>query len=152
MLNQHRKVLQLIPAAVTISLALIVGVLVSVLPLAHAQEESTSHGLELGIIVTPTAEEAEAVIKEFKSGTDFGVLAKEKSIDSTADDGGYLGRLNPAQLQPALRDAANSIRTGQISAPFRMQNGFAVVTILSKCAHLLGCDTLQRGRRWFRGR
>jgi len=30
------------------------------------------------------------VIKELKTGTDFGVLAKENSIDATADDGGYL--------------------------------------------------------------
>jgi tetratricopeptide (TPR) repeat protein len=131
MLNRHRKELQHIRAGVRIALALLVSVVVSVLPPARAQEGSSSHALELGIIVTPTAEQAEEVVKEFKAGTDFGVLAKEKSIDSTADDGGYLGRLNPAQLQPALRDAANSIGTGQISAPFRMQNGFAVVTILS---------------------
>lgn len=59
------------------------------------------------------------------------MLAKEQSIDSTADDGGYLGRLSAAQLQPELRDAVSAIKAGQISAPFRMSNGFAVVTILS---------------------
>jgi hypothetical protein len=97
-----------------------------------AQEERNSPSLELGIIVTPTAEQAEKVIKDFKAGTDFGVLAKEKSIDSTADDGGYLGRMSPVQLQPALREAINAIKTGEITGVVRVPNGFAVLTILSK--------------------
>jgi len=135
MLNRKRKGPQRNQIALTLALALTASIPMSVLPAARAQERSASHGLELGIIVTPTAEQAEAVVKEFTAGTDFGVLAKEKSIDSTADDGGYLGRLNPVQLQPELRDAVNSIRTGQISAPFRTQNGFAVVTILPTAPH-----------------
>jgi len=105
-------------------------------PLAvYAQQDTSSHSVDLSIIVTSTAEEAEKVISDFKAGTDFGVLAKLKSIDSTADDGGYLGRLSPAQLQPELRNAVNAISAGQISPPFRVQNGFAVVTILSTAPH-----------------
>jgi tetratricopeptide (TPR) repeat protein len=122
-------------AGVLFGLALVASMALGVVPGARAQQESTARGLELAIIVTPTAADAEKVIKDFKSGTDFGVLAKEKSIDSTADDGGYLGRLNPIQLQPELRDAVNGISVGQISAPFRMSNGFAVVTILSAAPH-----------------
>jgi tetratricopeptide (TPR) repeat protein len=100
-----------------------------------AQQENSSPGLELAIIVTPTAQQAEKVIKEFRAGTDFGVLAKENSIDATADDGGYLGRMNPVQLQPELRDAVNAIRAGQITGLIRMPSGFAVLTILSEAPH-----------------
>jgi tetratricopeptide (TPR) repeat protein len=100
-----------------------------------AQQQSNSPSLELGIIVTPTAEQAEKVIKELKTGTDFGVLAKENSIDATADDGGYLGRMNPVQLQPELRDAVNAIKTGQITGVVRTPSGFAVLTILSEAPH-----------------
>jgi hypothetical protein len=85
------------------ALALIVSVIVTVLQSAIAQDGSCLHSLEISIIVTPTAQQAEEVIKEFKAGTDFGVLAKENSIDATADDGGYLGRMNPVQLQPESR-------------------------------------------------
>jgi len=122
-------------AGYMVALALVACLAPGIVPAAHAQQESTSHSVELGIIVTATAAGAQEVIKEFKAGTDFGVLAKEKSIDSTADDGGYLGRLSPVQLQPELRDAVNTISTGEISAPFRMSNGFAVVTILSAPPH-----------------
>ncbi len=114
---------------------LLVGIGIGVVGASAAQQESSSPGLELGIIVTATAEQAEKVIKEFKAGTDFGVLAKERSIDSTADDGGYLGRLNPVQLQPELRDAVNTIRAGQITDVIRTSNGFAVLTILPEAPH-----------------
>src|ERR1035441_6583450 len=65
----------------------------------HAQEAASSQQLQLGIIVTRTSEEAQAVLKALKAGMDFGVLAKEKSIDSTADDGGYMGQMNPGGLK-----------------------------------------------------
>ena len=42
----------------------------------------------------------------------------------------YLGRLNPVQLQPELRDAVNAIRAGQITGAIRTPSGFAVLTIL----------------------
>jgi tetratricopeptide (TPR) repeat protein len=116
-------------------IALIVIIATGVSGALAAQQESSSPGLELGMIVTPTAEQAEKVIKDFKAGTDFGVLAKEKSIDSTADDGGYLGRMNPIQLPPELRDAVKGIKPGQITGVVRMPNGFTVLTIFAEAPH-----------------
>ena len=55
---------------------LIVSIAVGLVGALGAQQQSNSPSLELGIIVTPTAEQAEKVIKELKTGTDFGVLAK----------------------------------------------------------------------------
>jgi tetratricopeptide (TPR) repeat protein len=112
--------------------ALVVALAVEAVGTLAAQQESNSPSLELGIIVTLTAGQAEKVIKEFKAGTDFGVLAKENSIDVTADDGGYLGRMNPVQLQPELRDAVNAIRAGQTTGVIRTPSGFTVLSILSE--------------------
>jgi tetratricopeptide (TPR) repeat protein len=123
-------------AAVTFTLALIASLAAGVPPAARAQEESTSHSLELGIIVTSSAEQAEKVVKELKAGTDFGVLAKENSIDATADDGGYLGRLSPVQLQPELRDAVSAIGAGQITGVIRTASGFAILTIFHAPPHI----------------
>jgi len=122
-------------AGTVFALALIVSVAVGVLPAVIAQDDSGLHSLELGIIVTPTAQQAEKVIEEFKAGTDFGVLAKENSIDATADDGGYLGRMNPVQLQPELRNAVSAIKAGQITGVVRTPSGFAVLTILPEAPY-----------------
>ena len=57
-------------------------------PLVAAQQVQASNEVDLGIIVTATAAGAEEVRIQLNAGTDFGVLAKEKSIDPTSNVGG----------------------------------------------------------------
>lgn len=97
---------------------------------AHTQQVSLEE--ELGIIVTRTAEQAQEVRKELKAGMDFGVVAKEKSIDSTADEGGYMGRMNPEQLRAEFRDGLRGVRAGDLSDVVQTPNGFAILTVFSK--------------------
>ncbi len=104
-------------------------------PTLCALQDNSPRSVELGIIVAPTSEEAEKILKKLKAGTDFGVLAKENSIDTTADDGGYLGRLSPVQLQPELRDAVSTIKAGEITGIVRVSNGFAILTIFAAAPH-----------------
>jgi tetratricopeptide (TPR) repeat protein len=99
--------------------------------LSLAQTSESSHSIELGIIVMPTREGAEAALKQLKAGADFSVLAKEKSIDATAVDGGYMGKLEPNQLRIELRDALNKHRMGDLTNVVQLPSGFAFLKILS---------------------
>jgi tetratricopeptide (TPR) repeat protein len=87
---------------------------------------------ELGIIVTQSQEQAQEVLRELKAGMDFGVEAKEHSIDSTAADGGYLGHVNPADLRTDLRDGFSGLKQGEISPVIPTAKGFAVLTVFAK--------------------
>jgi hypothetical protein len=104
--------------------------LVGLLPRTQAQQAAASQEVELGILVTARAEEADAILKQLKAGADFGVLAKEKSIDKTAGNGGYLGRFSPAGLRPELADAVSKISAGQFTDVVPTPSGFAILTIL----------------------
>jgi len=106
----------------------------------RAQTDGTTSSVELGIIVTSTPEEAQQAIAKLKTGVNFGILAKEVSIDPTADDGGYLGRLSPVQLLPELRDAVSAMKTGQIAGPIRTASGFAILTIFPVAPQYLDLD------------
>ncbi len=104
--------------------------LVAFLPDTHAQQPVDSQELELGVLIVTHAEEAAAILKQLKSGADFGVLAREKSIDTTAAQGGYLGRLPLASLRPELADAVRGITAGQYTDVVPMPPaGFAILTI-----------------------
>ena len=46
---------------------------------------------------------------QINGGADFSTLAREKSIDPTGRDGGYLGRMSIASLRPELRDALQGV-------------------------------------------
>ena len=96
---------------------------------ASAQEDS-SRKLDLGIIVLPTLEQAERTARQLVTGSDFSVMAKEKSTDATAIDGGYMGKLDPEQLRPELRNALSGRHPGQSTDIVRIPSGFAILKVL----------------------
>ncbi|HEY6944883.1 MAG TPA: FG-GAP-like repeat-containing protein [Candidatus Acidoferrum sp.] len=84
----------------------------------------------LQVIVVSTPEQANEILEKLKAGYDFASLAKEKSIDPTADSGGFMGRMEPAALRPELREALQGIGPGQISAVTRIPSGFAILRVI----------------------
>lgn len=113
---------------------------------AHAQEPAPSRELHLGIITTRTSEKAQAVLKELNAGMDFGVPAKENSIDPSADNGGYLGQLNPADLPPVLRDAVEKMHGEKFTGIVPVPSGFAILTILPTAPKWQDLDVSQMER------
>jgi len=99
---------------------------------ATAQESDGAKALDLGIIVVPTRNGMEQVLKELEAGLDFPVIAKEKSVDATAVDGGYLGKMRPEELRTELRDALRGVKTGELTQIIELPSGFAVLKIFPK--------------------
>jgi hypothetical protein len=110
--------------------ALLLLTAISALP-AAAQEGGVPPQLDLGIIVMPTQVGAEAVLKQLNAGADFSVLAKEKSTDATAVDGGYLGKMDPKTLRLELREALNGRTVGQLTDVVHLPSGFAILKVLA---------------------
>jgi PPIC-type PPIASE domain len=73
---------------------------------AQAPEaDKNSDALFLRIIVVSSAEQAQQILSDLDKGANFAELAQKKSIDSTAADGGSLGKVALSSLRPELRDA-----------------------------------------------
>jgi hypothetical protein len=83
----------------------------------------------LQIIVVSSAEEAEQLRSQIAAGADFADVARRKSVDPTAREGGHLGKLSVASLRPELRDALQGIKPGQLTAVIRIPTGFAVLRV-----------------------
>jgi len=72
--------------------------------------------LYLRMVVSDDREKAWAVRQQLLAGGSFFELARDNSIDrASADTGGYLGELDPSQLDPALSRAALNLQPGEIS-------------------------------------
>ena len=84
----------------------------------------------LQIIVSPTEAEAAAVRDQVARGGDFAAIARDKSVDPTARDGGYLGKMSIASLRPELREALAGVAAGQMTAVVRIPTGFAIVRVV----------------------
>ena len=125
--GQHKRVLTVWLIAPMLALTIAAANRVGM----HAQTFETSPELDLGIIVVPTIEEARTVMNQLKSGEDFSILAKEKSIDLTATDGGYLGKMDPADLRIELRDALRGRHAGDITDIVQLPSGLAILKIFT---------------------
>ena len=83
-------------------------------------------------ILVPTEDEAKAIEAELKKGADFAALAKEKSKDPGAADGGDLGYFTKDQMVPEFAEAAFKLDKGQISDPIHTQFGWHIIKVEEK--------------------
>ncbi len=83
-------------------------------------------------ILVPTEQEAKDIEAELKKGADFAALAKEKSKDPGAADGGDLGYFTKDQMVPEFSDVAFKLEKGQISDPVHTQFGWHIIKVEDK--------------------
>src|SRR5207237_822285 len=57
-------------------------------------------------------------------------LAKAQSTDPTADDGGFMGRLDPASLRAELRDVVQGLSPGQLTGVIKIPSGYAILQVV----------------------
>jgi peptidyl-prolyl cis-trans isomerase C len=83
-------------------------------------------------ILVATEGEAKDIEAQLKNGADFAAVAKEKSKDPGAAEGGELGWFTKDQMVPEFAEAAFKLDKGQISDPIKTQFGWHIVQVEDK--------------------
>ncbi len=83
-------------------------------------------------ILVETEDEAKAIAAELKKGADFAELAKKKSKDPGASDGGDLGFFTKDQMVPEFSTVAFAMEPGKISDPVKSQFGWHIIKVEEK--------------------
>jgi peptidyl-prolyl cis-trans isomerase C len=83
-------------------------------------------------ILVETEDEAKQIEDELKKGADFAELAKKKSKDPGASDGGDLGFFTKDQMVPEFSAVAFALEPGKISDPVKSQFGWHVIKVEEK--------------------
>lgn len=92
-----------------------------------AEERRASH------ILVKTEEEAKAIKAELDGGADFATIAKEKSIDPGAANGGDLGFFGKGMMVAPFETAAFALTDiGQVSEPVQSQFGWHIIKLEEK--------------------
>ncbi|MFK4812064.1 peptidylprolyl isomerase [Devosia neptuniae] len=92
-----------------------------------AEEIRASH------ILVATEEEAKAIKAELDGGADFATIAKEKSIDPGAANGGDLGFFGKGMMVAPFEEAAYALtEIGQVSEPVQSQFGWHIIKLEEK--------------------
>ena len=83
-------------------------------------------------ILVGSEAEAKAILAALKGGADFATLAKEKSKDPGAAEGGDLGYFTKDQMVPEFSEVAFKLDKGQISDPVKTQFGWHIIKVEDK--------------------
>ena len=83
-------------------------------------------------ILVETEDEAKAIKAELDKGADFAELAKKKSKDPGASDGGDLGFFTKEQMVPEFSTVAFALEPGKISDPVKSQFGWHIIKVEEK--------------------
>ena len=83
-------------------------------------------------ILVESEAEAKTVADELKKGADFAELAKKKSKDPGAADGGDLGFFTKDQMVPEFSAVAFTLEPGKISDPVKSQFGWHIIKVEEK--------------------
>jgi len=95
--------------------------------LADVEQYQVSH------IVTATEADAKDVIKAARDGLAFDKLAREKSTNVSAQNGGSLGWLLANQIIPALSNVMVNLNVGSVTAmPIATPDGWQVIKLEGK--------------------
>ncbi len=94
----------------------------------HRSRYATPERRHVEQIVFPNVQEAEAAEAKLKGGLSFAALAAERGLKDQDID---LGMLPKAEIiDPAVADAAFSLKEGEISRPVKGRFGTVIVTVL----------------------
>src|SRR5579862_2718761 len=104
-------------------LALLAILLVFVIT-PYLASQSQPEVADLQIIVVDSRLQIGEVIDRLKRGEDFAAVAKERSTDPTASNGGYLGRQEISSLHLNIRQALKGIAPGQITPIVELPGGY----------------------------
>jgi len=85
-------------------------------------------------ILVRTESEAQAVLKELKQGKDFAAIAKARSIDNSAADGGSLGTFGRGEMIAAFEAVAFTLKVGEVSSPVHTEFGYHIIKVTNRIA------------------
>lgn len=83
-------------------------------------------------ILVKTEQEAKDVLAQLKSGAKFEELAKSKSVDSSAAQGGDLGWFGKGNMVPVFEKTAFALKEGELSGIVKSEFGFHIIKLTGK--------------------
>ena len=84
-------------------------------------------------ILVASEELADSIYQQVNEGADFGELAKEKSIDPSAQtNAGDLGFFGWGKMVPEFQEVAFELKEGEISKPVKTQFGWHIIRLIER--------------------
>jgi peptidyl-prolyl cis-trans isomerase C len=111
---------------------------------ASKDEYMVEEQVTVSHILVRTEPEIQEVLAELKQGKDFAEVAKARSIDGSAANGGALGTFGRGRTVAAFEEAAFALQVGELSASVHTQFGYHVIKVTAHLpAHVKPLDEVR---------
>ena len=101
---------------------------------SHRPQTAPAQKLFLQVMVVGSAEKAQQVVDRLKNGENFAKVAREESLDPTAEAGGFMGEYEPNALRRELREALKEVKAEHISPIVQIPSGYAIMKVTKRDA------------------
>jgi peptidyl-prolyl cis-trans isomerase C len=100
--------------------------------LAHQESFMKPASFKIQQITVKTMQDAEDMVNDLKSGAEFSWLAKNRSVDSAASEGGNLGWLTKAEMPEPVRKIVETLKPGDISPILKIDSFYRIIQLLDR--------------------
>jgi parvulin-like peptidyl-prolyl isomerase len=83
-------------------------------------------------ITVKTMDYAQDILNNLQNGADFSWLAKNRSVDPAASEGGDLGWINKAEMPEPVRKIIDTLKPGNISPIVKVDSQYSVIQLLDR--------------------
>jgi parvulin-like peptidyl-prolyl isomerase len=83
-------------------------------------------------ITVKTLDDAQTILNNLQNGADFSWLAKNRSVDSVASEGGDLGWMTRAELPEPVRKIIDTLKPGDISPVVKIDSQYRIIQLLDR--------------------
>lgn len=111
-----------------------------------AYYDQAKYELNARHILVKDEKKAKEIVKKLKDGADFAQLAKEESIDGSAESGGELGWFTVGQMVTEFNDAAYALELNTVSEPVKTEFGYHIIEVTDK-REVEGYGTLEEKKQ-----
>ncbi len=101
---------------------------------SHKEQFTEPEKVKMRQIVVRTPEEGQEIIKVLQEGHDFVQLAKEKSVDPSKANGGYIGWVSRDRMKPDFAETIFKLGKGGFSTPMPTAKGYVIILVEDKKA------------------
>ncbi|MFH1847435.1 MAG: peptidylprolyl isomerase [Candidatus Omnitrophota bacterium] len=92
----------------------------------------TPRYLRVAHVLSSSREDSENILAELQNGADFADMARAKSIDPTAQNGGDIGYFPIGQLMPEFENACVGLAIGETSDVVRTKLGYHIIKLTGR--------------------
>lgn len=96
------------------------------------RQELAQESFRFAEIIVPTEEKALSIWQKLQEGADFKELASAESISDSRNSGGLVSNADSMYYGEDVAPVLKQMRSGQLSRPIAVSNGYALVLMLDK--------------------